>query len=219
MEKFLSNCPSDSYVVVNQPGVTAEDFSTNWAAPILGQSLKGSQDNDDAGIASSGSIREVVGGSSAESIVAYVEKQCKATRMHVDASSGYISLDDATPRVIKLDFTAPPTSLDERASALTENDAFLAALMKSVREGSYSVVYATTPPSEKHMPPPKQQHPMKGYEMDEQFPAGYKTEMKRDLVASRGNATADVALFEKYMFLSPGTHFTPSAYTIAHCHR
>ncbi|GME64561.1 hypothetical protein GTA08_BOTSDO02796 [Neofusicoccum parvum] len=196
VEQLLAGCPAESYVIVNQPGVSVDDFDNKWSAPWLRQRFQ----KTEAGI-STGSINEVVGGTNAEDVVKYVERQCKATRMNVDASSGYISLEDEFPRVIKLDFAAPPTTPDERASALTENDSFLDALMSSVQEKSFSVIYTTTPPTVDQIPPPKQQHPIQGYEMDETFPL--HTEMKRAL-SSRAEGDEDVALFEKYQFLSPG---------------
>ncbi|KAF4309372.1 hypothetical protein GTA08_BOTSDO12500 [Botryosphaeria dothidea] len=196
IEKLLQGCPSESYVIVNQPGVSPVDFDNKWSAPWLRSRFQ----NTEAGI-STGSINEVVGGTNAEAVAKYVEKQCKATRMNVDASSGYISLEDDFPRVIKLDFTAPSANPEERTSSLTENDAFLDALMSTVQEKSYTVIYTTTPPAVDQIPPPKQQHPVQGYEMDETFPL--HTEMKRAL-SSRAKDDDDVALFEKYQFLSPG---------------
>ncbi|KAH7062089.1 BIG/ATPase V1 complex, subunit S1 [Macrophomina phaseolina] len=196
VENLLHGCPSESYVVVNQPGVSPTDFDNKWSAPWLRSRFQ----NTEAGV-STGSINEVVGGTNAEDVAQHIEKQCKATRMNVDASSGYISLDDEFPRVIKLDFVAPSVDSEERASALTENDSFLDALMSSVQEKSYTVIYTTTPPAIDQIPPPRQRHPVQGYEMDETFPL--HTEMKRAL-SSRTRDAADVALFEKYQFLSPG---------------
>ncbi|OJD32368.1 big1-domain-containing protein [Diplodia corticola] len=196
VEQLLAGCPSESYVVVNQPGVSPTDFEDKWSAPWLRSKFH----NADAATTTA-SINEVVGGTSADHVIKYLEDQCKATRMNIDASNGYISLGDASPRVIKLDFTAPPSAAPERASELTENDSFLDALMSSVQEKSYTLIYTTTPPAVDHVPAPKQQHPVQGYEMEETFPL--HTEMKRAL-ADRAVDDDDVALFEKYQFLSPG---------------
>lgn len=73
--------------------------------------------------------------------------------------------------------------------------------MSSIQEKSYTVIYTTTPPVANQIPPPKQQHPVQGYEMDDTFPL--HTEMKRAL-SDRAKTGDDVALFEKYQFLSPG---------------
>lgn len=77
--------------------------------------------------------------------------------------------------------------------------------MSSVQDESFSVIYTTTPPTGDQVPPPRVQHPMQGYEMDESYPL--HTEMKRAL-SSRASGDDDVALFEKYQFLSPGTYST-----------
>ncbi|KAK0642306.1 Protein BIG1 [Lasiodiplodia hormozganensis] len=196
VEQLLAGCPSETYVVVSQPGVSSTDFEHKWSAPWLRSKFR----NTDASI-TTGSINEVVGGTDADDVANYVQRQCKAARMNVDASNDYISLDDASPRVIKLDFVAPSTSAAERTVELTENDSFLDALMSSVQEKSYTVIYTTTPPVVNQIPPPKQQHPVQGYEMDDTFPL--HTEMKRAL-SGRAKTGDDVALFEKYQFLSPG---------------
>ncbi|OMP84156.1 hypothetical protein BK809_0001541 [Diplodia seriata] len=73
--------------------------------------------------------------------------------------------------------------------------------MSSVQQKSYTVIYTTTPPVVDQIPAPKQQHPVQGYEMEEAFPL--HTEMKRAL-ANGATGDEDVALFEKYQFLSPG---------------
>ncbi|KAL1616328.1 hypothetical protein UCDDS831_g06811 [Diplodia seriata] len=196
VEQLLAGCPSESYIVVSQPGVSPTDFENKWSAPWLRSKFH----NPDAPI-TTGSINEVVGGIDAEDVVKYVESQCKATRMNVDASNDYISLGDASPRVIKLDFTPLSSAAPERAAELTENDSFLDALMSSVQQKSYTVIYTTTPPVVDQIPAPKQQHPVQGYEMEEAFPL--HTEMKRAL-ANGATGDEDVALFEKYQFLSPG---------------
>ncbi|KAK8197466.1 BIG/ATPase V1 complex, subunit S1 [Phyllosticta capitalensis] len=194
VEKLISGCPSDSYIVVNQPGVSVADYDNKWSAPWL---RKRFQSNDKH--ITTATINEVIDGLDAENVSKYVAEHCNAARAEVDASSGYISLEDTTPRVIKVDFSAPPVKSEDRASALLESDAFLDAVMAKVQDKSYTLIFTTTPPTGGQIPVPKE-HEVQ-YEMEDSY--GLHTEMRRE-TRTRPKASNDVALFEKYQFLSPG---------------
>ncbi|KAK7521881.1 BIG/ATPase V1 complex, subunit S1 [Phyllosticta citriasiana] len=194
IEQLLVGCPSDSYVVVNQPGVSVADYDNKWSAPWLRKQFQ-SKDKQ----IKSAAINEVIDGLDAENITKYVAEHCNAMRAEVDASSGYISLNDATPRVIKIDFAAPPTKPEDRSSALIESDAFLEAVMSKVQDKSYTLIFTTTPVSGAQIPVPKE-HEVQ-YEMEDSY--GLHTEMRRE-TRQRPKVSNDVALFEKYQFLSPG---------------
>ncbi|KAK8222877.1 BIG/ATPase V1 complex, subunit S1 [Phyllosticta paracitricarpa] len=195
IEQLLVGCPSDSYVVVNQPGVSVADYDNKWSAPWLRKQFQ-SKDKQ----IKSAAINEVIDGLDAENITKYVAEHCNAMRAEVDASSGYISLNDATPRVIKIDFAAPPTKPEDRSSALIESDAFLEAVMSKVQDKSYTLIFTTTPVSGAQIPVPKE-HEVQ-YEMEDSY--GLHTEMRRE-TRQPPKVSNDVALFEKYQFLSPGT--------------
>jgi hypothetical protein len=72
---------------------------------------------------------------------------------------------------------------------------------------SYTVVYTTLPGWMQKIEP---QHPEQ-YEMDEPYPSNMHTDLKRDLnsyvsrASNASNPQANLPLFEKYQFLSPGT--------------
>ncbi|KAF2084132.1 BIG1-domain-containing protein [Saccharata proteae CBS 121410] len=195
----LSGCPSDSYVVVNQPGVSSVDFSHTSSAPHLRRRIA----NENGALESVSVVPEVVGGISAMEVVNVLEKNCKAARLELDASDGYVSIEETVPQVIKVEFSALPSSPEERLSELGKHDSYLNAVLSSLQNKSYTVIYTGTPPSGQHMAPGIQ-HPVQGYEMDEPFPSSLHTDLKRD-VSSHSNVDSDeVALFEKYQFLSPG---------------
>lgn len=180
--------------MVNQPGVSVADYDNKWSAPWL---RKRFQSNDKH--ITTATINEVIDGLDAENVTKYVAEHCNAARAEVDASSGYISLEDTTPRVIKVDFSAPPVKSEDRASALLESDAFLDAVMAKVQDKSYTLIFTTTPPTGGQIPVPKE-HEVQ-YEMEDSY--GLHTEMRRE-TRTRPKASNDVALFEKYQFLSPG---------------
>jgi hypothetical protein len=73
---------------------------------------------------------------------------------------------------------------------------------------SYTVLYATLD----NLSPPQVMHPEQ-YEMDEPYPSNMHTDLKRDLnshisrASNASNPQANLPLFEKYQFLSPGTFY------------
>ncbi|KAL9036159.1 MAG: hypothetical protein Q9180_004460, partial [Flavoplaca navasiana] len=78
----LSKCPSDTYVVVTQPSVHAEDYSDRYAAPHLRRKISG----EDERIRSTMMVTDVLGGINAEAIIGLVEAECGAGLLRVDAS-------------------------------------------------------------------------------------------------------------------------------------
>lgn len=79
----LSKCPSDTYIVVTQPGVHAEDYSDRYAAPHLRRKVSGEDDR----IRSTMSVTDVLGQVNTEEIAGIVGDRCGAASLRIDASS------------------------------------------------------------------------------------------------------------------------------------
>ncbi|KAL8750201.1 MAG: hypothetical protein Q9199_007226 [Rusavskia elegans] len=202
----LSKCPSDTYIVVIQPGVHAEDYSDSYAAPHLRRKVSG----EDKRIRSTMSVSDVLGQVNAEEIVGIVEEKCGAALLRIDASTGSFTIgDDPKPRIINVDFPALPSASKERVSKLKENDVFLSSILDLLPTSKYTVIYTTSPytahKSTEHVEPEM-------YEMDSSFSSSQShLGIKRDFsvhgkrAEDGGNVTLpDAPLFEKYQYFTPG---------------
>jgi len=199
VSKALSSCPSDTYIVISQPGVAASDYTVGTSSPNLRHYL-----NKTNGVQETWVIPEVAGVLDARSIEKQVEEQCQADVLRIDATTGSIPNDGVYPRVVFVRFPALPTKHQERTAKLEEHDSFLHAVISEVGGDKYTVVYTTSPPASDYMPASKHQAST-DYEMDDSLQSILHTDMKRDLGAHafKGNGS-DLALFDKYEFLSPG---------------
>ncbi|KAA6411842.1 MAG: hypothetical protein FRX48_03992 [Lasallia pustulata] len=206
LESQLEKCPSDTYIVVSQPGVKAADYDNRFSAPHLRKRIGG----DDENARSSFTVADVFGEIDPNGLVRLVEKKCGAGLMSVDASTGsFAKIDDMRPRVIQLYFPPLPTSSD-RATTLAENDAFLASVLDLLPSPKYTVIYTTSPLSTTHHSVIEE---FQVYEMDSTFAAPLHMDLKRDFSVrasnSSGNDTlVDGPLFERYQFLTPGIFMT-----------
>lgn len=84
----LSTCPSDTYVIVTQPGVHAEDYSDGFSMPYMRRKIQGKDDR----IRSSMSVSDVLGTMDTDAIVQTLESKCGVALMKVDASSSSFHL-------------------------------------------------------------------------------------------------------------------------------
>ncbi|KAH0142532.1 BIG1-domain-containing protein, partial [Aureobasidium melanogenum] len=199
VEHQLKGCPSNTYVVVSQPGISTNDLTVSKSTPHLRRRLSGKDDN----VKSIFAAKNVVGDVDGMALVASITREChtKSTLL-LDGENGEIPTKayDA----IHVRFPSLPTVNDDRESALLQADSYLNSLLATL--DSYTVLYATLP---NLFPPFKPQHPEQ-YEMDEPYPSNMHTDLKRDLNAhivrasNASNPQADLPLFEKYQFLSPG---------------
>jgi hypothetical protein len=82
VSQALLSCPSDTYIIISQPGVSASDFSAGESSPNLRQYL-----NKTAGVAETWTVAEVAGVLDAKSIEKQVEEKCKADVLRIDATS------------------------------------------------------------------------------------------------------------------------------------
>lgn len=86
----MSSCPSDTYIIISQPGIAASDFAASTSSPNLRHYL-----NKTNGVQESWVTPEVAGVLDAKSIEKQVEEQCKADVLRIDATSmsGYCTHD------------------------------------------------------------------------------------------------------------------------------
>ena|SRR2546423_6796612 len=80
----LSQCPSDVYVLVVQPGVSASDYTRPANAPTLARYMTASQKTS---VRSSASIADVVGVIDTGRWQEVLEKDCGATTYKIDRDS------------------------------------------------------------------------------------------------------------------------------------
>lgn len=217
IEHQLKGCPSDTYVFVSQPGVSTNDLTLSKYTPHLRRRLSGKDDNTKSVFAA----KNVVGEVDARALVSTVIRECNTkSTLLLDGKSTCLFLLVAHERptdhetdgeipteaydAIHIQFPSLPTANDDRESALLQADSYLNSLLATL--DSYTVIYATLD----NLSPPQSQHPEQ-YEMDEPYPSNMHTDLKRDLNAhivrasNASNPQADLPLFEKYQFLSPGT--------------
>ncbi|KAL9124384.1 MAG: hypothetical protein Q9217_006278 [Psora testacea] len=83
----LEKCPSDSYIIVSQPGVSVADYHNGQSTPILRRMVMG----DDKNIRSSIAVQDVKGTISPEELSAMVQTKCGAGHLRVDASNAFLA--------------------------------------------------------------------------------------------------------------------------------
>lgn len=203
IEHRIKDCPSDTYVVVSQPGVSTNDLTVSKSTPHLRRRLSGKDEHVKSVLA----VKNVVGDVDAMKLVSVITRECDKETLRsystllLDGEKGEIPTKayDA----IHVRFPSLPAAHDDRESALLQADSYLNSLLETL--DSYTVLYAPLP----NLFPTEPQHPEQ-YEMDEPYPSNMHTDLKRDLNAhvsrasNTSNPQANLPLFEKYQFLSPG---------------
>ncbi|KAJ5127369.1 BIG/ATPase V1 complex subunit S1 [Penicillium atrosanguineum] len=194
----LSTCPSDYYVVVNQPGVHSSDFSTRKSAPRLGAKMLGK----DKSIRSKMSVNEVTGLFDTTEIKTILTEKCKAQTTAIDGSSGeYPTSFGSGPHILDIEFPMLSLSAD-RADRLSENDGLLADILERIpSDSTYTLLYATSP---REFP----ETDSVVYESNEgSYPESIHMELKRDYSSNpSANSESDrrESLFDEYQFFTPG---------------
>ncbi|KAI5199318.1 hypothetical protein AUEXF2481DRAFT_39517 [Aureobasidium subglaciale EXF-2481] len=199
----LKGCPSDTYVFVSQPGLNTADLTLSKSTPHLRRRLSGKDDS----VKSIFAAKNVVGDVDAMSLVATVNRECSSLDLQffstllLSGEKGEIPTE--AYNAIHVQFPSLPTAHDDRESALLQADSYINSLLATI--DSYTVLYSTL----SNLSPPSSQHPDQ-YEMDEPYPSNMHTDLKRDLnsyvsrASNNTNPQANLPLFEKYQFLSPG---------------
>jgi hypothetical protein len=201
--KALEHCPTRSYVVVEQRGVSAADYADGRAAPQLSRYMAGHHDQ----VKSTVAIPDVVGNVDAAAITQHLVSKC---------GQGF---NDDDTWFARQTLKAPSTShalrieqlqSDGRNNAswtmdwgLTSADATLENfIVNDAKSQDYTVIYITTPQTEAQAKETLEHYT---YEMDASFPESVQMELKRDLSshAKRANST-EGGLFEKYQYFTPG---------------
>ncbi|KAG5979865.1 hypothetical protein E4U55_004699 [Claviceps digitariae] len=123
-KNFLSECPTDQYLIITQPGVNAADFWTRdgCAMPHLCQAVK------DARVQGKYTVAEVVGDVTASGFVQHIKTSCGKKGKEA--------------KIIE----RPLDSLSEdRGQALSANDASIAVDLDMASSDSYTILFYATP--------------------------------------------------------------------------
>ncbi|KAF1943487.1 BIG1-domain-containing protein [Clathrospora elynae] len=185
----LKHCPTQSYVIVEQHGVSSADYADGRAAPQLSRYMGGKHPEVKTTLA----IPETVGQVDAAAIAAYLQSNCAAK--------------DTTDEtwLSRLVSQAPSSSKALRIQQLQSDDASLEQfIVNEAKSQDYTVIYVTTPQTESQAKEPLiQEH--QTYQMESSFPGAVQMELKRDLSshAKRANST-EGGLFERYQYFTPG---------------
>jgi hypothetical protein len=83
IEEILSSCPSEAYIIVTQPAVSARDFGSRSAAPHLRNALNGT----DGPLKTSIVVPEVYGLVDVQSVISMLGEKCGARLVSADAAS------------------------------------------------------------------------------------------------------------------------------------
>jgi hypothetical protein len=194
----LSQCPTDLYVIVSQPGVRPSDYASSRTTPALSRKITNGKKQ---GIRSSTTIEELVGDVDVESWHNILESKCGAHIVEVDAVTGIPTEQKTMPVVYNVWLPAPTTPED-----LTENDAFFASVMDIIPSQTYTVLYVTSPGK---MSRRVRIADTGLYEMVSQVQETLHIDLRRDLssgLQKRANneTLVDGPLFDRYQFLTPG---------------
>ncbi|KAF7718344.1 Uncharacterized protein PECH_001061 [Penicillium ucsense] len=195
----LKSCPSEYYVIVNQPGVHSSDFATRKSAPRLGAKMLGK----DKSIRSKMSVNEVSGLLEAKQIQEMLTEGCQAQTTVINSSSGeYPSSFETGPRVIAVEF--PMLSLgSDRADQLSNNDGLIADIIDRIPSSSkYTLLYVTSP---REFP----ETDSVVYESEDAYTDSVRVELKRDYSSHSSESRESksdrtTSLFDEYQFFTPG---------------
>lgn len=227
LEGVARDCASDAYILVSQPGVSADDFSSKTAAPHLRRRL-GFGSAPDPDVTFKSVIPEVVGLADSSLLRKRLQTSCNAKLSYLDYSSGDLALPEQgqTPSVLVIDLPAlPSTNVPKaRAAELAKHDSFLDSVIERLSSASYTLVVTTTPIPEasstsviekarQYAASLLDTHKDHVYDTDaetQDFPvSALHTDLKRQLHNKRQDSSNDTeynnrALFEKYSFLNAG---------------
>ncbi|RMZ81935.1 hypothetical protein DV737_g2303, partial [Chaetothyriales sp. CBS 132003] len=189
----LSRCPSDYYILVSQPGVTADDYRSRRASSSLSQRLAAKPDssnNSKNKIGSSLSIPEVIGAINIESLAKQLAQSCHVPQLDIDATAGSIPASyDLVRSVVTVQLAAPSDS--RRQHDLGQNDALLGSLLDMIPTHNYTLVYTTSPQTAVDEG--------REYAMDS---SDIQESLHLDL--KRAETLVDGPLFHRYQFFTPG---------------
>ncbi|KAL6708682.1 hypothetical protein ACN47E_002378 [Coniothyrium glycines] len=180
----LKHCPTRSYVIAEQHGVSSADYLEASSAPHLSQYMRGGHD----AIRSTYSTPEVLGHLDAAAIHQHIQASC--------ASS------DGKGELWIHTFKAPTSDSKHQ---LQIHDATLEETILDAKSADYTVIYITTPQTESQASARLQDQQHAVYDMESSYPESVQMELRRDLssTAKRANSTQG-GLFERYQYFTPG---------------
>ncbi|KAJ4344718.1 uncharacterized protein N0V89_012462 [Didymosphaeria variabile] len=192
MASALEGCPTKTYFVVRQNGVSSADFSdASRSAPRLASYLSGKSEY----VKSTLVVPEVIEENfTAQGISKYLESKCGAEVLREDQTPSHSDKQ----RVVQVSFAAPSVDRDLRPTELEQRDNDLQQLISKLADfEDFTVIYTSTPHTKFHS-----EHPP--YEMETPFGGEVQMELKRDLSAHKRALNGKAGLFEKYQYFTPG---------------
>lgn len=196
-KSFLSTCPSDVYIIIQQAALGASDFSAKDSVPHLKAAVS------DSRVRATYNVMDVVyeGGNLAEELAQHIETKC-GKKVERRNNAELESTDGARNGVIVSNLNALSTAKVARTEEFNDQDIMLnSAFYEHLSSGpEYTVIYTTTP-----IDSIPQKEPVDVYEPV--FDASAHFDLKRDFRSRADNSTNSPdhrPLFEKYQYFTPG---------------
>ncbi|KAI9890212.1 MAG: hypothetical protein M1814_004374 [Vezdaea aestivalis] len=187
----VSECKSDTYLVVSQEGAHADDYRAANSAPHLRSTIG----KEDSAIKTSFSASDVIGNLDIETLADSIQSKCSARLLKIDASTGsFERIDDSKSRIIRVDFGLLPLQKNARRQKVHENDNFLSSIIDLLPTNKYTVLFANSPEPE----------------METGSEESYLDLKKRDSIIEDPDSPMnrsvpdDAPLFERYQYFTPG---------------
>ncbi|QSZ29805.1 hypothetical protein DSL72_004323 [Monilinia vaccinii-corymbosi] len=198
-KNFLSTCPSDVYIIIQQPGLAASDFSAQDSVPHMRAAIA------DSRVRATYTVTDVIyeGRNLAEELAKHIESSC-GKKVERRNNGGLESADRNSNGVIVSKFDALSTGKVARAEELNDQDVMLNSfLYEHLSSGpEYTIIYTTSPIGS------VLEQDVTDYEIyNAEFEATAHIDLKRDFRIRADNSTkaADTRpLFEKYQYFTPG---------------
>ncbi|ATZ51263.1 hypothetical protein BCIN_06g06800 [Botrytis cinerea B05.10] len=197
-KSFLSTCPSDVYIIIQQDALAASDFSVPESVPHIKAAIA------DSRVRATYSVADVMheDGNLAGEIAEYIEKACgqKVERRVV----GHESTNGTGNGVIVSQFDALSTETEARAEEFNDIDYMLNNVYyQHLPNGpEYTVIFTTTPVGSV-----LEQHNSELPVYNAEFDSTSHIDLKRDFRIRADNSTKELdrrPLFEKYQYFTPG---------------
>ncbi|KAK5943244.1 hypothetical protein PMZ80_004251 [Knufia obscura] len=204
----LKSCPTKNYLVVSQPGVSADDFSSPRNTPLLHDQLS-TTDADQTSI----QVRDVVDTIDTSALLGNLAKGCSRSIQTIDTPSTMIPevKGNTNEKVFYTELPALSEGLspEERHVIMLQHDTYVSTMIDTYfKNGDYTLIYTTTSVhAQKNTVPASESR-----EYQAELPLAdvmHNGELRRSLAKRQdGNTTnqtvVDGPLFDKYQFLSPG---------------
>ncbi|CBX90242.1 hypothetical protein LEMA_P063680.1 [Plenodomus lingam JN3] len=183
----LKECPTRSYMILEQHAVSSDDFADSRNAPQLSRLTSGAHPD----VKTTFVTPEVIGQIDVAAIRRHLQSHCAPKDASTDAwIESHLSQE-----------LAKSPNQAHRKEKLINDDAVLGDyVLERAKERDFTVIYITTPQTESQA---KVQ--LEHYTYESTFPDFVQMELKRDLSAhEKQPRTAEGGLFEQYQFFTPG---------------